>query len=165
MISPLITEAPARQVRPPFRKEAGSFENCGSRHKLSGHGLLRLLQGDRELPAMLIAQTGAAALPSELVAARIGDVSLVEERGLLGLSRRGKIDQHGRSLAIWAKEAKRKRARPRPAWCSERPARPSRRRSITRLRYCFQRQWCHGPTMPPRRRPVAHDTTARSRSG
>jgi hypothetical protein len=51
---------------------------------------------------MLIAQTGAAALPSELVAARIGDVSLVEERGLLGLSRRGKIDQHGRSLAIWA---------------------------------------------------------------
>jgi len=54
--------------------------------------------------AMLLIGFGAALRRSEIVALAIGDVSVVDGRGLSVLVRRGKTDQHGhgRTLAIWA---------------------------------------------------------------
>jgi integrase len=56
---------------------------------------------------MLLIGFGAALRRSELVALRIGDVGMVEGRGLTVLVRRGKTDQQGRgrTLAIWANPA------------------------------------------------------------
>jgi integrase len=54
--------------------------------------------------AMLLLGFGAALRRSELVALRLGDVTVVENRGLSVVVRQSKTDQHGkgRTLAIWA---------------------------------------------------------------
>jgi integrase len=54
--------------------------------------------------AMLLIGFGAALRRSEIVALTIGDIDIVENRGLTVLVRRSKTDQHGkgRTIAIWA---------------------------------------------------------------
>ena len=54
--------------------------------------------------AMLLLGFGAALRRSEIVALTIGDITVVEERGLAVQIRRSKTDQHGngRTIAIWA---------------------------------------------------------------
>jgi len=54
--------------------------------------------------AMLLLGFGAALRRSELVALRLGDVTVVEGRGLSVVVRQSKTDQHGkgRTLAVWA---------------------------------------------------------------
>ena len=54
--------------------------------------------------AMLLLGFGAALRRSEIVSLRVGDVALVENRGLTVLVRHSKTDQHGRdrSIAMWA---------------------------------------------------------------
>jgi hypothetical protein len=54
--------------------------------------------------AMLLIGFGAALRRSEIVSLRIGDVSVVEGRGLIVMVRHSKTDQHskGRTNAIWA---------------------------------------------------------------
>ena len=54
--------------------------------------------------AMLLIGFGAALRRSEIVALTIGDIEVVDSRGLSVLVRRSKTDQHGRgrTIAIWA---------------------------------------------------------------
>ena len=54
--------------------------------------------------AMLLIGFGAALRRTEIVALTIGDIEVVENRGLSVLVRRSKTDQHGRgrTIAIWA---------------------------------------------------------------